>query len=158
MRQEENRRASWPVSVWVAALLCVSIVIFTLCSGAAYASVRQANMTAAKASIGQVEAVLNLAQCKAEADGLGAPATSFSTLIKSYDEAGAAVLPEYERYVLSAMLESFGPARDFDFAFSRFEDGAGVHTQVYFFPTRGKTDIKADRYYLFSAGVLSENN
>ena len=156
MNHEEKKGAS--TGVWVIVLICVAAVIFALCGGAAYSGIQQARLTAAKASIGQIEAVLYLAEERAEQQGLGTSPGSFSSLLKSYDNASVAMLPDYERAVIDDMLGSFGPARDFDFAISRHEDNTGVHTQIYFFPTRGRVDMKTDRYYLLSAGALSENN
>lgn len=158
MLQTSEEKKGAPTFVWVVALVCVGAIIFALCGGAAYASVQQAKVSAAKASIGHIEAVLLLAEKEAEDSGLGAPPAAFSTLLKSYDSAGAAILPEYERTVLTLMLDSFGVGRDFDFAINRFSDGAGAHTQIYFFPVRGKTNVGTDKYYLLSAGQLTENN
>lgn len=158
MHQTNNDRQNLPLAVWVLVVLCLAVVIFALCGGAAYTGIQQARLSAAKASIGQIEAVLYLAEEKAQQDGYGAPPASFENLLKSYDDASGIILSPYEDYVLKAMLESFGPNRDFDFAITRYEDGAGVHTQVYYFPDKGKTDTRKDRYYLLKGGVVTEEN
>lgn len=147
-----------PTTLWVIALVCVATIIFAICGGAAFASIRQARLTAAQASCGQIEAVLFLAEIKAEQNGLGTRPSTFSDLLKSYDTAAETALSPYERFVLQAMMESFGSHRSFDFAVTRFEDGAGVHTQIYLFPVRGRTDVRRDRYYLMADGLVTEYN
>lgn len=140
---------------WLVAMVCTAVVVLALCSGAAYTAVQQARLTAAKASIGQIEAVLLLAEEKAERDGLGAPPETYGSMLKSYDGEFKTDLTPYENYVLNAMLDSFGSGRDFDFAVTRYQDGAGIHTQIYFFPSRGKTDTRLDRHYVMLDGKVT---
>lgn len=139
-------------------MAAVAIILFVLCGGAAYTAVKSARLSAARASIGHVEAVLLLAEVRAEQDGLGPPPETYQNLIKSYDDGTGASLTPYENYILAAMLDTFGSARDFDFAVTRYQDGAGLHTQVYFFPYLGQTDMKRSRYYLLQGSTVSENN
>lgn len=144
-------------AVWITAIVCTAVVIFAICGGAAYTAVQQARLTAAKASIGQIEAVLLLAEEKSLQDGLGPVPEAYENLIKSYDGAAAANLTPYENYILNAMLDSFGPNREFDFAVTRYQDSAGQHLQIYYFPQRGRTDLKIDRYYVMYDGKVSGN-
>ncbi len=143
----------------MALIFCfLAVVVAALACGGAYTAIQQARLSAAKASLGQIESVFFLAGAKAEESGLAAPAGSFDHLLKSYDEASEASLTPYEKYVLGAMLDNFGTARDFDFALSRYQDGAGMHTRILFFPVRGRTNTATDRYYLMVDGKILENN
>lgn len=158
MQKTNTDNEKMPVALWGLALVCIAAIIFSLCGGAAYTAIRQARLSAAKASIGQIEAVLFLAEDNAEKNGYGPAPAIYGNLLKSYDQSSEASLTEYERYVLKAMLESFGTERDFDFAITRFEDSAGIHTQVYFFPYRGHTDMRRSRYYQMTGGQVVEYN
>lgn len=153
----QNRRGA-SNALWLLALVCVAVTVFALCAGAAYSGIRAARFDAARAHIGQIEAVLLLAEKAAEENGLGQPPEVYENLLKSYDDKTEITISAYERYVLDSMIESFGSARGFDFAVTRFADGAGVHTQVYYFPTRGGTDLRSDHYYLLSDGAVLEKN
>lgn len=140
------------------AVLCLAVVIIAICGGIAYTSIQQARFQVARAGIGQVEAVLLLAEKTAEENGMGSPPATFQSLLKSYDSRETISLPAYEKYLLNTMLQILGPQRDFDFAVSRYEDGAGVHTDIYFFPAAGYTDLQRDRYFLLHDGVISAVN
>lgn len=144
--------------VWVFSMVCMAVIIFAICGGIAYSSIQQARLAAAKASIGHIEAVLLLAEKTAEEEGLGTAPATYSSLLKSYGDSFEPDQTAYEKFVVSAMLQSFGPNRGFDFAITRFQDTAGIHTEVYFFPTKGRTNQKTDRYYLAADGVVTENN
>lgn len=158
MNKTTNGKEPASTTIWVIALVCVAAIIFALCGGAAFASIRQARLTAAQASCGHIEAVLALAENRAEQGGLGPRPATYSDLLKSYDTSAGAGLTQYEQFVLQALLEHFGSARTFDFAITRFQDAAGVHTQIYLFPNRGRTDVRRDRYYQMVDGVVTEYN
>lgn len=158
MHQADTEKGFSATTYWILALVCVAVVVFSLCGGAAFAGISQARYAAARAGTGQIEAVLHLAEEQAEKNGLGPRPATFTDLLKSYDLSYDEARTPYERYVLERMLDSFGPARSFDFAITRFEDAQGIHTQIYFFPTRGRTDLRADHYYHLSGGVLYEEN
>ena len=126
-------------------------MVFALCAGAAYSAVQEAQFAAAKAGIGQIEATLFLAEKKAEADGMGAPPDAYTHMLRSYGAGAEESLNAYEKYVLNALLDSFGPNRGFDFAVTRYKDASGEHIEVYFFPVRGQTNTNNDRYYQMRA-------
>lgn len=136
----------------------VAAIFFAILGGAAHTAVKAARFSAAKASIGHVEAVLLLAEVKAQQDGLGPPPETYPNVIKSYGDGTNAALTMYENYILEAMLTAFGPLRDFDFAVSRYQDGAQIYTQVYYFPNIGQTDTKRHLYYLLKNNVVTENS
>lgn len=156
--QYSNEKRNLPATVWLMILACAVAVIFALCAGGAYAGIREAQLTAARASVGHIEAVLLLAEKNAAEAGMGQPPSSYSNLLKSYDDANSANLPDYEKYVLDRMLDSFGPQRDFDFAISRREDGTGRNVEIYYFPSIGRNDTGRDHYYLYSGGQIVEKN
>lgn len=145
-------------ALWVTSLVAVAIIVFAICGGAAYTAVGQARLSAARASIGHIEAVLLMSEMRAEKDGLGEPPPAYQNLIKSYDDSSSVIPTSYEKYILTTMNESFGPGRDFDFAVTRYQDSGGSHVQVYYFPNAGRTDMRRDRYYLLTGGVVTEHN
>lgn len=151
----ENKRNT---GLWVLAIVCVAIIVLSLAGGAAYTAVREAHFSAAKANIGHIEAVMLLAESKAEKDGLGAAPEVYDNVIKSYGDGQAQSLTAYEKYILAFMLDSFGPKRDFDFAVTRYQDASGAYMQVYYFPVAGRTDMKRDRYYVLNGNNVSEKN
>lgn len=154
MQQKNNDNSSFGVGVWVLILLCLIVVVFTFACGAAYTGIQEARHSAAKASLGHIESVFLLAEARAREQGLTPPEGSYENLLKSYDEADSAALPEYEKFVLNAMLESFGPGRDFDFAVERYQDGPGMRTTIYYFPTKGRTNLGSDQHFILSNGQL----
>lgn len=158
METTEKQKQTPPTTVWVAAIICISVVIFSVCAGASFAGINEARLSAANASCGHIEAVMYLAEAEAEKNGLGPRPNAFSDLLRSDDASRGASLTPYERFVLNAMLESFGENRNFDFAVTRFEDSSGVHSQIYFFPNLGRTSSQTDRYFLMNAGVVNEYN
>ncbi len=152
MQGMEKRQLS--TGMWIFILICVGVIVFSLCAGAAYGAVQRANESAAKANIGQIEAALLLAEKTAELQGLGQAPSSYSNMIKSYDDTGA--LTEYELYVQRSMMEFFGPARDFDFAVTRGEDIGGTNVEVYYFPQKDQTDTREDEYYHMENGIVTK--
>ncbi len=157
MPVDEKEKHVWSVGIVTLVFACLLVVTVSLCSGAAYTAIQQARLSAAKASLGQIESVFYLAEAKAAQSGFTAPEGSYDHLLKSYDETGDTPLTQYEKYVLGAMLDTFGPNRDFDFALSRYQDGAGMHTRILYFPVRAHTNTGADRYYMMVDGKISEN-
>lgn len=156
-----NRENEKKYSITLVALACASalLVVFALCSGAAYTAVRQARLSAAAASVGQLEAVLLLAENSAAESGLGSTAgADGQTLLKSYDQSDILSMPDYDKHVLNYMLQYFGNGRSFDFAVSRYQEGTTLRTEIYYFPTKGLTDTKIDRYYLMKDGQVTEKN
>lgn len=149
-----NSDKKFSLTVVVLIFACALVVIFAFISGAAYTSVQQARRTAAEASLGQIEAVLALAEKTAEESGLGTPPESYQNLLKSYDTGGNAALPPYERFILNYMMEYFGGARGFDFAVARYLEG----TEIYFFPVKGATNTQTNKYYLLKGGNVTEGN
>ncbi len=158
MHQTENDKRALSVGLWLAALVCLAAVIFALCGGVAFSAIRESRLAAAKAGIGQIEAVLYLAERTAELNGLGPAPTEYGDMLKSYDQASQIELGDYEKYVLTAMLATFGPARDFDFGVVRQRDVSGVQLQVFYFPVKGRTDVSKDRYYSMRGGQVVEVN
>ena len=154
--QQPSSRMS--TGMWILVLVCTGAIILALTSGAAYTGISNARLSAAKASCGQIESVFLLAEKTAQGSGLRPKAENTDNLLKSYEDTEGAALSEYEKFVLDYMLETFGPSRDFDFAVKRFEDGTGVHTQIYYFPVKGRTNLSNDRYYVTTDGKISENN
>lgn len=154
MHTHNDDKATFSTAVWALILLCVVVVVFTIACGAAYTGVENARLTAAKASLGHIESVFYLAEQRATAQGLTPPEGSYENLLKSYDSADSANLPDYEKFVLNSMLEIFGPARDFDFAVERYQDGAGMKTTIYYYPVKGRTDNKSDPHYILRGGRL----
>lgn len=145
--------------LWITALILVAVVCFALCGGVAFSSIRQAELSAAKANLGQIEAVLLLAERYAEDNGYGPAPATYENVLRSYDDTTSiAKLTPQEKYVLDAMLEMFGQSRDFDFAITRITDGAGIQTQIYYFPVKGKTDARIDRHYLQIGDTIAEKN
>ncbi len=157
MRENGSDTKGMSAAVWIIVLVCLSAIIISLAFGTAYAGIQAARTTAAKASLGEIETVFALAEVQAQEAGLTPPAGSYQNLLKSYDSDTASLTP-YERYVLETMLEMFGEQRDFDFAVTRYEDAAGLHTYVYYFPTRGQTDMRTDRYYVMIDNSFEEKN
>lgn len=158
MQDMEKEKHSWSISVITLVFACLLVVVISFTSGAAYTAIQNARLSAAKASLGQIESVFYLAEIKAGQSGLTPPEGSYDHLLKSYDEAGDTPLTQYEKYVLGAMLDTFGANRDFDFALSRYQDGAGMHTRILYFPVRGYTNTGADRYYMMVDGKIMENH
>lgn len=156
MHEEHREHRNLPVSIWLLILACVIVVILSLSAGAANTGIRQAQMEAAKASLGQIETTYFYAQYVAENEGLSPSSDTSENLIQSYGD--TAKLGKYERYILNAMLESFGAGRSFDFAISQYEDDSGTHTRVLFFPVKGRTDTFSDHYYMMMDGSVVENN
>lgn len=150
----EQKSSLFPVLITAG----IALVLLVLCGGAAFTAVKGAQLSAAKASIGHIEAALLLAETKAELDGLGSPPETYQNLLKSYGSDADSALNSYEKYILETMLAYFGPSRDFDFAVTRYQGSADFQTQVYFFPKAGQTDMKRDRYYFLSGNTVSENN
>lgn len=146
------------VPLWVLSMVCVAVVCFALSAGAAYSHVREARLSAARASVGQIEATLLLAERYAEENGYGPPPAAYDNVLRSYDTSSNNQLTPQEQYVLSAMLEMFGARRDFDFAVSRVADGSATQTQIYYFPVKGKTDARFDRHYQKIGGKVAEIN
>lgn len=155
MDNEERAVKTMP---WVLAMVCMAAIIFSLCGGAAFTAVKDARLSAARASIGQIEAVLLLAEKSAQENNYGAPPAVYQNVLKSYDDGAGVILSDYERYVLKTMLDSFGTARSFDFAITRYQQGNSIYTQVYYFPVRGRTDVRTDRYYLMEGSSVTEKN
>ena len=156
---DEQKKASQPgIGVWLLVIVSIALVIFTLACGAAYTGISSARLTAAKASAGQIESVFLLAEKEAEINDLRPSDGSFDNMLKSYEDTTSSSLSDYEKFLLDSMLDTFGTGRDFDFAIKRFEDGSGVHTQIYYFPVKGRTNTSQDRYYLVTDGIISENN
>lgn len=160
--QNEREETKSPVTgVWVLVMICVAAIIMTLACGAAYSGIQKARMTAAKASLGQIELAFFLAENNAVNEGFTAPSGSMERILRSYEdasEAGAFVYSTYEKYVLDTMLDVFAPQRDFDFAIRRFQDGTGTHTQVYYFPVKGRTNTQTDLHYVMTDGLVEEKN
>lgn len=152
---EEQRENNLPVGVWLLILLCAVVVVAAFAGGAAYTGVSQARHVAAKASLGQIESTFLMADRAAADEGLKPPGDGAESLIRSYDTTGGGTA--YEQYVQSAMLDAFGAARDFDFAVSRFEDAAGQHTRILYFPVAGRTDTGRDPYYLMLDGAILDS-
>lgn len=153
---QDEQQEKQPIGVWILVIVCSLAIVFTLASGAAYAGVNEARLTAAKASVGQIESVFYLAERTVRDDGHTPPEGSYDNLLKSYDDETDTLLSEYERALLDAMLLYFGAGRDFDFAVTRFEDGSGSHTRVYYFPVKGRTDLGRDPYYMTLDGQLTQ--
>ncbi|MDL2254218.1 hypothetical protein LJC49_09185 [Ruminococcaceae bacterium OttesenSCG-928-I18] len=158
METEYDQRKGPGAGIWILVIVCMGLVIFTLACGAAYTGISSARMTAAKASAGHIESVFFLAEKTAEENGLRPENETADNLLTSYGDSSDSELSDYEQFVLDSMLDTFGPQRDFDFAIKRFEDGSGVHTQIYYFPVKGLTNLNQDRYYLVTDGILTENN
>lgn len=147
-----QRGGNLPLSVWLLIVLAVIAVVTAFAAGAAYTGISQARTVAARASLGQIESTYNLAGRAAADEGLKPEGDGEETLIQSYGSGGEQ--SAYEAYVLSAMLDAFGPDRDFDFAVSRYEDLAGTHTRILFFPVLGRTDMGSDPFYVSMDGQL----
>lgn len=157
MFEHENNSRNLSPGVWLLILFSSSAIIITLAFGAAFTGIQTARQSAAKASLGHIESVLILAEYKASVNGYGNPGVPFSGMLKSYGEAETEALDAYSQFVLDTMLEVFGEERDFDFAVSRYDDGGG-HTIIYFFPVKGKTDLKTDKYYMLTDNIFSWHN
>lgn len=155
---QEERTERQPVGIWILVVVCALAVVFTLACGAAYSGIQQARLTAAKASLGQIESVFYLAERMAADDGLRAPG-AYENVLRSYESSEeGAELSEYEKAVRGYMLDYFGTGREFDFAVTRYGDAGNTHVQVYFFPTRGRTNIGSDRYYVAVDGNIVESS
>ncbi len=158
MEDTQGQTKTAGTGIWLLVLVCMGVVIACLAGGAAYTGISAARLTAAKASAGQIESVYLLADTLARQQGLRPQADSGERLLKSYEDGENTALTEYENFVLTTMLEVLGPERDFDFAISHFEDGSGPHTQVYYFPFKGQTNLSRDRYYFAVDGTIRESN
>lgn len=158
MSENREEKKKIGVGIWILSMVCVAVVCFALFGGAAYASIRQAAFSAAKASLGQIEATLLLAERHAEDNGYGPPPAVYANVLRSYDDSSYTNLTPQEKFVLDSMLDSFGQSRSFDFAITRVADSAGVQTQIYFFPVKGRTDARRDHHYLLSGGRVTEKN
>ncbi len=158
MYQTENDKRTPSVGLWLAALVCLGAVIFALCAGVAYSAIRQSRLAAARAGVGQIEAVFYLAEKTAEVNGWGPAPAEYGGMLKSYDQASQIDLNEYEKYILAAMLATFGQSRDFDFGVVRQHDAGGVFLQVIYFPVKGQTDASKDRYYTIRGAEVVEVN
>lgn len=157
MMTEKNKGMS--TSTWILLLLAAIVVTATISFGIAYSTINDAKITAAKTSIGQIEAVFNMAQMAAEQENLKVPENGIiDNTIKSYHSGTGQPLSPYEQYIIDKMMDYFGENRDFDFAISRYQDVSGVNTIIYYFPMRGKTDAKVDKYYLLEKGAFSVHN
>ncbi len=152
----DTNEGNLPRNAWLLILVCAVAVVFALTGGAAYAGIGQARMAAAKASLGQIESTFLMAEQAAAAENLAPPADGVESLLQSYASEGE--LNAYEQFTLNAMLDAFGPERDFDFAISRFADAAGIHTSILYFPTKGRTNIQKDRYYSMVDNNVTEHN
>lgn len=153
---EEKESHNLPASVWLIIIICLAIVIFSITSGASYSGIQEARLSAAKASLGQIESTFLLAEHTAADENLKSTGADADNIIQSYDS--SVEMSQYDQYILNAMQDSFGADRDFDFAVSRYEDSAGVHIRVLYFPVRGQTDTRRDRYYLMIDGAVNQNN
>ncbi len=158
MRGESNEKKSTYILLWVLSLVCAAGIIFAVCAGAAHTAVSEASLSAARASIGHIEAVLHLAEKTAEENGYGQASTVYENMLVSYDDDASASLSNHERYVLQTMLESFGEQREFDFAITRYAEGDDDKIQIYYFPVRGRTDVQIDEYYVMQDGQVSRKN
>lgn len=157
MHQKDDKKNS-ATGIWILAIVSVAIMILSLSGGAAYTAVQKARLSAARANIGHIQTALQLAEMQAEQDGLGPPPQTYENLLKSYNDAKSTPLSPYEKYILAHLLDLFGSNRDFDFAVTRYQDATGAHIQVYYFPVAGRTDVKRDRHFIMTGGVITEKN
>lgn len=153
---EEKENHNLPMSVWIIIIVCLAIVILSITAGASYSGIQEARFAAAKASLGQIESTFLLAEKEAEDEGLKATGDETDSIIQSYDS--TAEMSQYDQYILNAMLDVFGSERGFDFAVSRYEDSAGTHIRILYFPVRGQTDTQGNEYYLMIDGAVNQNN
>ncbi|MDL2293857.1 hypothetical protein LJC60_04415 [Ruminococcaceae bacterium OttesenSCG-928-D13] len=158
MRENREEKRTIGMGLWVLSMVCVAVVCFALFGGVAYSGIRQAQLSAATASLGQIESTLLLAERYAEDNGYGAAPRAYDNVLRSYDDSSYTGLTPQEKFVLDTMLDSFGQSRNFDFAITRVEDSSGVQTQIYFFPVKGRTDARRDHHYLLSGGKVLEKN
>lgn len=156
MDTKEGRR-QWPnTMLWVLGVVCLSALLMVVLFGGAHTRANAQRNEVIAQRLYDVERALVAAESQARAEGLVGANDRIVHLLKS-DERGAEELTDYERYVLDAMIDFFGPERDFDFMVSRFIDETGEHTYLYYFPVRGKTDIYGDRYFISKDGKYEES-
>lgn len=151
----DTEKKSGKATVVLLVGLCLFVIVLVVCAGAAYTGIQKAKDQAASAHVGYIEAVLLLAERQAADQGLGEAPAVYENMLQSYDNGGNIPMTTYERSVLQAMLERMGTHRDFDFAITRYEDGFGIHTVIYYFPTRGRTDMRRDAYYEYNGQALT---
>lgn len=148
-------RAKSSVSpIWLAVVACAALIVVAFSLGASYTAISQAQQATARARLGQLDALLALAENDAIQAGLEPPAIPFRSMAASFGE-NTAANSEYEQHVMEYMLRRLGEGRDFDFAIQRYEDSTGLHTYLYFFPQRGQTDMRMDPYFMARDGVFS---
>lgn len=157
MQETERQPRGLSTGLWLLIVICTGAVALSLACGAAYSGIKSARSTAAKASLGQIESVMLLAEQAAEADGFTPQDGAFTGMLTSYSGSGQ-TLTRYEKYLQETMMTVFGSNREFDFAVTRYEDSGGTHTYLYYFPQKGRTDLKNDRYFLLVDGQFSEHN